>query len=139
MLIFGRIGMGACRRYMTAKKDQDTNLEALVVEKPRPGPGEIWSPVEHLMGTLLLASYNGKSICKSTNWTTSGADICIKVKRHKEEGSDNSILIVWRRAKGPGARLADARHRKTLTGILPLMLETSFNGIVDEADDRVSL
>uniref|UniRef100_A0A915K0P7 Uncharacterized protein n=1 Tax=Romanomermis culicivorax TaxID=13658 RepID=A0A915K0P7_ROMCU len=54
----------------------------------------------NLLGTLLLASCNGKSTSKSKNWTTSGTDICIEVEHHKEGG--NSILIIW--SEGPKAQ-----------------------------------
>uniref|UniRef100_A0A915KGG9 Uncharacterized protein n=1 Tax=Romanomermis culicivorax TaxID=13658 RepID=A0A915KGG9_ROMCU len=45
-----------------------------------------------MLGTLLLASGNGKSTCKSKNWRTSQADICMEVERHKEGGRDDFDL-----------------------------------------------
>uniref|UniRef100_A0A915HNN2 Uncharacterized protein n=1 Tax=Romanomermis culicivorax TaxID=13658 RepID=A0A915HNN2_ROMCU len=38
-----------------------------------------------MLGTLLLASCDGKSTFKSRNWMTSCADICMEVEHHKEK------------------------------------------------------
>uniref|UniRef100_A0A915IB86 Uncharacterized protein n=1 Tax=Romanomermis culicivorax TaxID=13658 RepID=A0A915IB86_ROMCU len=58
--------------------------------------------------TMLLASCDEESTYKSTNWTTSGTDICIEVERHKEEGSDSenhsftiiTLLLYFRQSAG---------------------------------------
>uniref|UniRef100_A0A915K665 Uncharacterized protein n=1 Tax=Romanomermis culicivorax TaxID=13658 RepID=A0A915K665_ROMCU len=52
-----------------------------------------------MLGILLLASCDGKSTCKSKNWMTRDADICIEVEHHKE---GKSTVIVW--SEGPKAQ-----------------------------------